>query len=219
MNKAQLLQQLAAFPWVGGLNGTARLQEVKEDGTKWYVQNVREVCEDQATFRNVSFYVADEGEETEAAYWKDQVPAATLRVNPTITSEVANDPLDRGYDQMTDEQKLASLNTVNRPRTGSRFVTLRTFMDEFLPADAAAIGLKLQAAAASNDVVKFMFTPLTTYSDGGGLDICSAKTREYVMELASGGVLTSAEAAAINALGLQSRAQELIGRAATAEDI
>ncbi|MDD3469843.1 MAG: hypothetical protein PHE53_07675, partial [Thermoguttaceae bacterium] len=48
------------------------------DGTQWYAVTIREVYQDSAITRRIHFYVVNENETDERAYWKDATPTATL---------------------------------------------------------------------------------------------------------------------------------------------
>lgn len=136
-----------------------------------------------------------------------------------LRSELTVDPLYRGYAEMTAEQKLTSLNTKNRPWKGEyRFVTFRTLMAEIDPVMVATIYAKVQAAAEANPVMGLGLSMLTTYSEGGGIDVVHPNTQAFISSL-SGTVLTAEEVAAVIGLAYTSRANELINRAATADDI
>jgi len=91
MNKKELLADLALKPFVDGLNGEPELQEVKADGGKWYTQNLREVQSGNvAVYRNIHFYVVDEGLATELAYYKDAVPEAITNKEQTFSQKINN---------------------------------------------------------------------------------------------------------------------------------
>ncbi len=92
MNKQELLQDLASKDFVDSMNGTPELKEVKADGGKWYLQNIREIHPDgmTAVYRNIHFYVVDEGETTEAAYYKDAIPTAITDKAYNFTELVNN---------------------------------------------------------------------------------------------------------------------------------
>ena len=75
--KNEILQDIANKSFIDSLNGEPELSpdSPKADGGKWYIQNVREVKDDNtAVYRNIHFYVVDEGLETEKAYYKDEIP-------------------------------------------------------------------------------------------------------------------------------------------------
>lgn len=70
----EILQDIQNKSFVDFVN-QVELKEVKADGGKWYLANVREVKDDNtAVYRNIHFYVVDEGLETEKAYYKDEIP-------------------------------------------------------------------------------------------------------------------------------------------------
>jgi hypothetical protein len=70
----EILQDIQNKSFVDSVN-QVELKEVKADGGKWYLANVREVKDDNtAVYRNIHFYVVDEGLETEKAYYKDEIP-------------------------------------------------------------------------------------------------------------------------------------------------
>ena len=70
----EILQDIQNKSFVDSVN-QVELKEVKSDGGKWYLANVREVKDDNtAVYRNIHFYVVDEGLETEKAYYKDEIP-------------------------------------------------------------------------------------------------------------------------------------------------
>ncbi len=71
MTKTELLADLEGKEFIDYV-ATPELVETKPDGTKLYLVNVREVVNKAALYRNISFYVVDEGGETEKAYYKDQ---------------------------------------------------------------------------------------------------------------------------------------------------
>jgi len=78
MTKAQLLAALEAKDFVDAV-GTPELLETKPDGTKWYGVNIREIKGTEGVYRNVYFYVVDEGGGGEVAYFKDEPPSQSVR--------------------------------------------------------------------------------------------------------------------------------------------
>lgn len=89
MNKQELLNDLLSKDWCDGLNNLPELAETKADGGKWYIQNIREVQSNSvAIYRNIHFYVVDEGLETETAYYKDAIPESITRKILTFTEKV-----------------------------------------------------------------------------------------------------------------------------------
>ena len=114
------------------------------------------------------------------------------------------------YSSMTDAAVAADLNaTSSVVKQGPIFVTARTLYGDLGPAAAETILQKLEAASASNAVVKRVNAWLLPSE--AGVDVTNASTREQLDALAGGGVLTAGEAAAIKALGesVQSKGEQL----------
>lgn len=136
-----------------------------------------------------------------------------------LRDEVVNDPLGLGYAGMTNAQVADSLNTQNRAIQRSRFVTARTLLNELVPTDAAAILDALNSATASNSVVKWAFSFLTSDS---GIDVAAPNTALMLTSLVTSGVLTQSQSDAITALGnvTVSRSTEIgFDRVVTVEDV
>ena len=79
MTKQELLNDLLAKSWVNEIIGDPHLQETKPNGDKWYIVNIREVVDNACLYRNIHFYVIDEGEISELAYYKDKEPDKTIK--------------------------------------------------------------------------------------------------------------------------------------------
>ena len=126
-----------------------------------------------------------------------------------LRSEIANDPLGRGYASMTDEQVAASLNNLDRPVTRPTPVTAKSLMALLDPATAATILDKLEGAAASNSAVKWILSFIQGNAEG--VDLGHQNTRAQIDALAVAGVLTADEASLLKSLAdsLVSRAEEL----------
>lgn len=91
MNKKELINDLKTKEWCDGINGIPELQEVKADGGRWYIINIREVQgRNVGIYRNIPFYVIDEGKVTEIAYYKDEVPEAITNKEQTFSQKVMN---------------------------------------------------------------------------------------------------------------------------------
>lgn len=89
MKKQELLDKILAHTWCDGIVADPELNEVKPNNDKWYLVNVREINGDVMTYKNIHFYVIDEGKPEERAYYKDTIPIAILtqqEVEPTITA-------------------------------------------------------------------------------------------------------------------------------------
>ncbi|MBI4708256.1 MAG: hypothetical protein HY761_10100 [Candidatus Omnitrophica bacterium] len=78
MTKQELLAEMKAKEFIGSVE-EPKLLEVKPDGAKWYQVNVREVVGKAAIYRNMDFYVVDEGKDTESAYYKDSEPSQSIK--------------------------------------------------------------------------------------------------------------------------------------------
>jgi hypothetical protein len=113
MNKQELLQDLESKSFVDAINGEPELKETKADGGKWYLVNIREVNPDgdSATYRNIHFYVVDEGLETEKAYYKDSIPTEITDKAYDFTEKVKNyidNATDRfDIERISEERELA----------------------------------------------------------------------------------------------------------------
>lgn len=79
MNKQELLEDLVNRDWVDGIiSSEPELRETKPNGDKWYMVNILEVVGKAAIYRNIHFYVLNEGTPTERAYYKDIEPRASI---------------------------------------------------------------------------------------------------------------------------------------------
>ena len=91
MDTQELLDDLLSKEWCDSLNGVPELKEVKADGGRWYLQNIREIQGGNVgIYRNIHFYVVDEGLESEIAYYKDAVPSAITDKEKTFTQKVTD---------------------------------------------------------------------------------------------------------------------------------
>jgi hypothetical protein len=87
----EILQDIQNKSFVDSVN-QVELKEVKSDGGKWYLANVREVKDDNtAVYRNIHFYVVDEGLETEKAYYKDEIPTEITKGAIDFTEKLTDD--------------------------------------------------------------------------------------------------------------------------------
>ena len=126
-----------------------------------------------------------------------------------LRSELADDPLSRGYSSMTDDQVASSLNAKDRNIVQPTLVTAKELMAMVDPTTAASILQKLEAEAANNAVVKWIMSFIT--GGGDGIDLGHANTRAQIDALVAAGVLTATEGASLKALAQRtvSRAEEL----------
>ena len=79
MTKKELLNDLAGQTFVNAIVSEPELHEVKPNGDKWYLVNIREVNGKAAIYRNIHFYVIDEGKGNERAYYKDREPELSIK--------------------------------------------------------------------------------------------------------------------------------------------
>jgi hypothetical protein len=125
MNKQELLNDLSSKNWCDSLNGPPELQEVKVDGGRWYNQNTREVqSESVCVYRNIPFYVVDEGKPTEKAYYKDAVPETITKKILTFTEKVREYTVENPYcilEEIDEEVKFAIIK---------RYIVVDTAMTE-----------------------------------------------------------------------------------------
>ena len=124
-----------------------------------------------------------------------------------LKREIETDPLGRGYAGMTDQQIADSLNTTDRTTIVPTVVGALGIMRLVGPMMGASILDKIEAAAASDSRLKWFLRELTT----NGIDLGHPVTRATIDELAVAGVITGAEAAALNQAAERTvtRAEEL----------
>lgn len=83
MKKAELLADLLSKEWVDdvciGPEPVEKVIEAKPNEDKWYSINIREVVGRAAIYRNIHFYVIDEGTVNERAYYKDREPEPSIK--------------------------------------------------------------------------------------------------------------------------------------------
>ena len=77
MTKEELLADLLGRDFIRSI-ATPKAQPIYEDGTIPYQVNICEFSQKSATYRNVNFYVMDEGLESEAAYYMNGDVKRTL---------------------------------------------------------------------------------------------------------------------------------------------
>jgi hypothetical protein len=82
MNKTELLKDLQGKTFIDYIGEPEKMEE-KPDGSIWYRVNVREVDGDCATYKNIDFYVVDEGNEGETAYYKDKPVEQSVKAEET----------------------------------------------------------------------------------------------------------------------------------------
>ncbi|MCA1807406.1 MAG: hypothetical protein LC687_06135 [Actinobacteria bacterium] len=90
MTKQELLDELLAKDYINTVE-EPQLMETKPDGAKWYKVNVSETFQKVAVYRNIDFYVFDEGGAEEKAYYKDREPS--MYVSPSAFRSEMNEAL------------------------------------------------------------------------------------------------------------------------------
>ena len=144
----------------------------------------------------------------------------------TLKNEILNGPLKSELAPLVAAQDYQGIASVLNRRDavtvivpGSSF-NHRELMDVMDPVMAASILDKLEAAAATNSVVKWV---LYSIKGDAGIDLSRPNARAQIDALVAAGVLTASEAAALKALAERqgSRAELLfgIGTVVTAEDV
>lgn len=78
MTKTELLTDLEAKDFVGKIVST-ELSRSLPGNINWYIANLIEIKDNVAVDRSVHFYVVDEGEPTESAFYKDAPPIQNTR--------------------------------------------------------------------------------------------------------------------------------------------
>lgn len=94
MNKKELLEDLKSMTWCDGLNGEPQKtpDSPKADGGNWYTQNVREINPDgkSAIYRNIYFYVFNEGTKDEVAYYMNEIPKEITKKAFVFSEKIKN---------------------------------------------------------------------------------------------------------------------------------
>ncbi len=121
MNKKEILEDIQKLSFIDGLNGkpTATPDSPKADGGMWYIQNVREVNPDgkSAVYRNLYFYVIDEGKSTERAYYKDKVPEEITKKTMVFTDKIK---------KYAEENELVSIEKIEEDR---KFAIIKKYIE------------------------------------------------------------------------------------------
>ena len=93
MTKAELLVDLASKDWVHHLVDPPVLRETKPDGTTLYMQHLMDVAIDTAVYRDVFFYVYDEGGAGEDAFYQHKIPVSQVANAETVLMDEVYDEL------------------------------------------------------------------------------------------------------------------------------
>jgi hypothetical protein len=130
-----------------------------------------------------------------------------LQERAALKAELQNDPLGRGYAGMAVDQKVASLNTVNRPAPERTSVSGSEIFNAIVPAEYGAL------TAANKDLVRDVF------GLGDSINVSTGTNARTVLLNAFGaGTVTRANLATL-VTRQQSRAQELGLPGVTAPDV
>lgn len=85
MTKSELLAWLDEQSWTSNVGEATLAVATGHDNIAWYSVQLMDVSNDEAIRRNVQFYVVNEGENDEAAYWKDKTPTSNLTTETQIS--------------------------------------------------------------------------------------------------------------------------------------
>lgn len=131
-----------------------------------------------------------------------------------LKAELTTDPLERGYAAMDADAAAASLNAADRTvvETG-KYVNTKSLYSTLGAAAAETIIGKLEAAAASASPLAPIVKRAVSWflPSEQGIDVGNTVTRGMIDQLVTASVLTSEEAASLNAIAEKtvSRAAEL----------
>jgi len=135
-----------------------------------------------------------------------------MNQSQVLQQELTEDPLERGYSEMSDAEAAASLNTADRTIVRPRRVDSRTVLNEFMPSASAADALlaKLETVAQANSLVARVLDWMQVpEQQGGGLDVGNARVRAIAPGLVDQSGIMQAEID-----GLLALAEETVSRAA-----
>jgi len=134
----------------------------------------------------------------------------------TLIAELRDDPLNRGYASMTDEQVAAALNEKNRRVPTQRFISMRAIADVLDDVEYAKVKAAIQALASQSprvaDMLMFLNMPCDESGTTGGIDFGNDSVRQMIETLRQiDGSIQEATIAKLLALGerVVSRADEL----------
>lgn len=128
----------------------------------------------------------------------------------TLTAELANDPLNRGYAAMTDAEAADALNAKDRTRVVMRFGSFRTLASLLTSEEYATVRTTLDTAAQSSvmiaDAIAYLKLPGSEDGSGGGINFGDPVVRGMVDSLFSTPIAAKIKGYAEEAI---SRAEEL----------
>ena len=91
MNKEQIVSQIADKAVKVIQTYKIPDEKAEEVGIKKYIANAMFVKDGVANIKNIPFYVVDEGEETELAYWENAIPSEFSEVIEVVAEgEIIN---------------------------------------------------------------------------------------------------------------------------------
>ena len=105
----------------------------------------------------------------------------------TLISELQNDPLNRGYASMTNEEVAASLNEINRRVPTQRFISMRAIAAVLDNEQYARVKAAIQTLASQSvrvaDMLTFLNMPCDDSGTTGGLDFGNESVRMMIQSL------------------------------------
>jgi len=105
----------------------------------------------------------------------------------TLISELQNDPLNRGYASMTNEEVAASLNEINRRVPTQRFISMRAIAAVLDNEQYARVKAAIQTLASQSvrvaDMLTFLHMPCDDSGTTGGLDFGNESVRMMIQSL------------------------------------
>lgn len=84
MNKAEILSDIANKDFFGAFCGDPEIEVTKPNSDIWYRQNIREEKGDFAVYRNIHFYVVNEGQVEERAFYFRAEPVEEIKTKTLI---------------------------------------------------------------------------------------------------------------------------------------
>jgi len=132
-----------------------------------------------------------------------------------LLNEISNDPLSRGYFNMSNTELLLSLKKCDRVKLKSHFASFRTLANLLTAEEYNNIKTVLSALAQSNilvaDVIDMMKLPGDESGNGGGIDFGAVSVRSFIDNLVSSELISIHLGNKLKSLGkeLISRAEEL----------
>lgn len=129
--------------------------------------------------------------------------------------ELRDDPLDRGYAAMTDQQAADSLNAVDRVVLRSTFGSYRTLCGILSAVEYATLKAAVSTVGHADqrvaDMEQMLLIPGDGSGQGGGIDFGHPAVRGVIDAMAAATLITADLAVKLKTLGehLSSRAEEI----------